>query len=148
VVGKLRKVNPQIKILLTVSPVPLTATNTGDHVLVASSASKAILRAVAETMKNEFDFIDYFPSYEIINSPVFKGEFFKSNLRQIEPFGVDFVMKSFFSGIGFDLQQPAAQEAVVAQKKVEAEAQAQQKLEDIACEEELLAQFATAGDKA
>ena len=37
----LRKLSPGLRLLLTVSPVPLTATAAGGHVLVASTASKA-----------------------------------------------------------------------------------------------------------
>ena len=147
VLGLLRSANPDIKILLTVSPVPLTATNSGKHVLVASSASKSILRAVAETAATNYADVDYFPSYEIINSPVFRGAFFKPNLRQVEPFGVDFVMRSFFAGIGHDMPDEAEQLRLEAieRKQQEQAAAAQQKMDDIACEEELLAQFAGQG---
>lgn len=43
--------------------------------------------------------VDYFPSYEIINSPVFSGVFFEGNKRSVSGFGVDFVMKHFFNGL-------------------------------------------------
>jgi len=51
----LRQRNADIKVLLTVPPVPLTATNSGDHVLVATSLSKSILRTVAGAVAAEFD---------------------------------------------------------------------------------------------
>ena len=41
----IRKENPAIKFILTVSPVPLTATMSDNHVLVATMESKSILRA-------------------------------------------------------------------------------------------------------
>ncbi|MCL6705557.1 GSCFA domain-containing protein [Pseudomonas sp. R2.Fl] len=43
------------------------------------------------------DRVDYFPSYELINSPVVKGVFFERNEREVSKAGVDFVMKQFFS---------------------------------------------------
>jgi hypothetical protein len=58
--------------------------------------SKSILRAVASQLSDEIDYVDYFPSYEIINSPVFKGTFFEPNLRGVNPVGVKFVMDNFF----------------------------------------------------
>jgi len=140
VISLLRQENPDIKVLLTVSPVPLTATNTGKHVLVASSASKCILRAVAETMATDYPFVDYFPSYEIINSPVFKGAFFKPNLRQVEQRGVDFVMESFFTGLGETAKAAPKDAGVEAPSSAEDDGNA---LADIACEEEILAAFAT-----
>ncbi len=143
VVSLLREANPNIKILLTVSPVPLTATNSGKHVLVATSASKAILRSVAETMATDYAYIDYFPSYEIINSPVFKGAFFKPNQRQVEQRGVNFVMQSFFAGLGLKTEGLPAKEVISPKKPSDEQAQT---LADIACEEEILASFATIKD--
>lgn len=93
----LRSFNPACKILLTVSPVPLTATAENTHVLVATMRSKSILRAVTSSLYDEYDFVDYFPSYEIIMSHPFRGMFFENNLRTIYEQGVDFVMSHFFA---------------------------------------------------
>ena len=41
--------------------------------------------------------IDYFPSYEIITHPVFRGMFFAPNMRSVEPAGVSTVMQHFFA---------------------------------------------------
>lgn len=98
-ISLMRNVNPNLKFILTVSPVPLTATYTNKHILIASMESKSILRAVAGQLAQEHEFIDYFPSYETINSPVFRGSFFEPNLRNVNPYGVNFVMDSFFSSL-------------------------------------------------
>ena len=92
----LRAENPAIKVLLTVSPVPLTATASGQHVLTATSYSKSTLRAVAGMAAQDHDWVDYFPSYEIINTTPFRGMFFEPNMRSVNPNGVDFVMRNFF----------------------------------------------------
>jgi len=96
-IDKLRSVNSDFRMLLTVSPVPLTATAENRHVLLSTTHSKSILRAVAGELANRFDFIDYFPSYEIIMSPPFRGMFFQNNMRTIHEEGVDFVMRHFFA---------------------------------------------------
>ncbi len=88
--------NPGVKLLLTVSPVPLTATATDEHVLVATTYSKSLLRAVAGALSASRSDIDYFPSYEIISSFPFKAMFYQSNLRSVTPAGIEFVMTSFF----------------------------------------------------
>ena len=54
------------RIVLTVSPVPLTATFTDKDVMTANMYSKSVLRAVAEHIVREFDAVDYFPSYESV----------------------------------------------------------------------------------
>lgn len=92
----LRERQPGIRILLTVSPVPLTATATNDHVLVASTYSKSVLRGVAGELASDLDDIDYFPSYEIICGIQARSMFFDGNLRTVVDAGVEVVMKSFF----------------------------------------------------
>lgn len=92
----MRGVNPQLKFILTVSPVPLMATNSNQHIVVATMASKSTLRAVTNQLATNRGYVDYFPSYEMINSPVFKGAFFESNQRSVNLNGVNFVMDNFF----------------------------------------------------
>ena len=93
----LRKGMPNIRFVVTVSPVPLTATASGRHVLAATVHSKSILRAVAGQLEREFDDVDYFPSYEIITNPAARSGFFSDNLRNIDPAGVAAAMRTFMS---------------------------------------------------
>jgi hypothetical protein len=64
----LRRFNPKVKIICTVSPVPLHATFRADdhHVVVANAHSKAVLRVAAEEFVNRCPDSYYFPSYEIV----------------------------------------------------------------------------------
>ena len=115
------------RFLLTVSPVPLIATASGEHVLPATTYSKSVLRAVAGQLAAEHDHVDYFPSFEIITNPATGGRFYAENLRSVQPEGVEAVMKLFFSQHGEGpMPQPSP---------VETE-------EDVACEEALLEAFA------
>ncbi|EBA18425.1 hypothetical protein RSK20926_11919 [Roseobacter sp. SK209-2-6] len=93
----LRAANPGLRVLLTVSPVPLTATATDKHVLTATSYSKSVLRAVAGELADDHDDVDYFPSYEIITHPAYRGMFYAPNQRSVVPQGVNHVMESFFA---------------------------------------------------
>lgn len=91
---------PQAKFLLTVSPIPLVATASDDHVLVATEYSKSTLRAMAGDIANSMrGVVEYFPSYEIITSHPYRGVFFDQNMRTVSPYGVGFVMKHFFSAL-------------------------------------------------
>jgi hypothetical protein len=81
------RANRGLKVLLTVSPVPLTATASGQHVLTATSHSKSLLRAVAGELVAAQARVDYFPSYEIITHPAYRGRFFAPNLRSVLPEG-------------------------------------------------------------
>ena len=87
-------VNPKVKFILTVSPVPLIATYEERHVLTSTTCSKSALRVAADAAEREFDNVIYFPSYEIITSPVI-GSYFMDDLREVSPLGVKHVMRVF-----------------------------------------------------
>ena len=126
--------------LLTVSPVPLTASNSGNHVLVATMHSKSILRAVAASVESCLKGVSYFPSYEVIAAPPFRGAFFDPNMRSVNMAGVDLVMKTFFSGIA----DSATTTAVVPHEAPRENARAVPDSvcdNDLKCEEELLGAF-------
>ncbi|MDQ7070142.1 MAG: GSCFA domain-containing protein [Rhodobacterales bacterium] len=118
------------KIMLTVSPVPLTATATGTHIGTATTYSKSVLRAVCgHLVQTDADF-DYFPSYEIITTPVVGGPFFAPNLRQPSPTGVDVVIGLFAAAFMDDAPAAFPQE----NNEVGDE-------DDVQCEEILLEAF-------
>ena len=95
-----RQVNPQINVILTVSPVPLVATATNHHVANATSYSKAVLRAAAGALYNTDDKVDYFPSYEVFTSPMFLGQFYEDDRRTPSRAGIKHAMNMFFSEHG------------------------------------------------
>jgi hypothetical protein len=93
--GRLKRLNPDLRVLLTVSPVPLTATASGQHVLGATTYSKSVLRACAGELQADFPEVDYFPSYEIVTSARAGTSFFEPNLRSVSEAGVARVMSVF-----------------------------------------------------
>lgn len=141
----MRELNPNLKFILTVSPVPLTATVSGKHVVVATMVSKSILRAVADSLATNRGNVDYFPSYEIINSPVFKGAFFEPNQRSVNHYGVNFVMDNFFKCLvgKFGQSKPQTQE-IIKDKSLENKKDSTShgaEFIDPTCDEELLEKF-------
>lgn len=123
--------NPKMRFLVTVSPVPLTATASGDHILPATIYSKSVLRAVAGQLASSYQDVDYFPSYEIIAGHPARGMFFKNNLREVDERGVDVVMKVFSS------QHPAK----VAKAAGSSARSAARDAAELVCEEALLEAF-------
>jgi GSCFA family protein len=93
-----RRRNPRARFLLTVSPVPLAATATKEHVLVATAYSKSVLRAVAGDLAEDIEGVFYFPSYEIIATHPSRGMYYQPDLRSVCPSGVAAVMAHFFNG--------------------------------------------------
>lgn len=93
----LRAVNPLAKLLLTVSPVPLAATATSNHVLLATTYSKSVLRSVAGDFAADFADVYYFPSFEVITGQPAHHMYYSPDLRTVCQAGVDEVMRHFFS---------------------------------------------------
>lgn len=58
--------NPGVKVLVTTSPVPMSATFSGDDVRIANAYSKSVLRAVCGAAAHSRAGVDYFPSYESV----------------------------------------------------------------------------------
>ena len=97
-VDKLRALNPEARLILTVSPVPLAATASGNHVLPATIYSKSVLRAAAQEAAEDLPGLFYFPSYEIVTGPQARGRFFADDLREVTEEGVGHVMRVFLHG--------------------------------------------------
>ncbi|MDD2857091.1 MAG: GSCFA domain-containing protein [Candidatus Nanopelagicales bacterium] len=102
VISTLRRRRPNLRFVLTVSPVPLTATASGNHVLAATTYSKSVLRAVAGDLAASFPGVDYFPSYELITTPSARSENFENNLRTVRSAAVDTVMDAFLESFCLD----------------------------------------------
>jgi len=125
----LRNVNPEARLILTVSPVALAATAEDRHVLVSTTYSKAVLRVAAEEIVRKHQGIYYFPSYEIITGPQAEGRYFAADKRSVSDKGVKHVMGVFMSRLtmGRGMDDSVADAMRDAQAKVE-----------IFCDEELL----------
>jgi hypothetical protein len=139
----LQSSNPGMRLVLTVSPVPLTATASGEHVLVATTYSKSTLRAACGAMAAKHPDVDYFPSYEIIATPFSRGFFYEANLRSVSAGGVAAVMQAFFAEHGGDAghgaehgEGPSAEEAAPVDRTPAASIE-----DDLVCEERLLEAF-------
>lgn len=131
-----------LKFLLTVSPVPLTATAAGKHVQVATVYSKSVLRAVAGALADQFDEIDYFPSYEIITSPWSGQHFYAANERSVTAEGVACAMSTFMSSHGSAaIAGTPSQDATPAAKRPEPAPMEEDPEMMVVCDEELLDAF-------
>lgn len=133
----IHQINPKIRILLTVSPVMLVASYEGRGALQSSIASKAILRATADICARSFDFVDYFPSFEIVTGPQSAGRFYKFDCREVSSEGVDQVMQVFFRSRFLTVPQLIA-DAAPMQNSASSEASSDNALFETECDEILL----------
>lgn len=139
-VEKLQAVNPAVKIILTVSPVPLIATFEDRHVLVSTVSSKSALRVVAEEVSQwKSETVAYFPSYEIVMSGGYAPPFFEPDLRSVTEAGVARVMNTFrrnFTGAEAParaVEAPAAPIALTEEDKLRMKAAT-----NVICDEEAI----------
>lgn len=127
----LSSINPDLKWLLTVSPVPLAATASDQHVLPATVRSKSVLRVVCDMLAEGSDRIDYFPSYELVTSPAHPQRVFADDLRSVRPEIVAQIMQTFLASHG-----------LAAQESPEAPSPNADPQDDAICEDILLDAFA------
>jgi hypothetical protein len=87
--------NPNLKLIVTVSPVPFLATGRGDalHVISANTHSKAVLRVAADIIVERNTDVFYFPSYEAVT--VCSETVWTKDQRHIHPSAVAKVMETF-----------------------------------------------------
>lgn len=136
---KIRKGKPY-KILLTVSPVPLTASASGEHVLPSTVYSKSTLRSVAGQLSTNQAHIDYFPSYEIVTNPRMHSTGFSSNLRSVRNETVETVMTHFFAEHPI-IEHNKREKNRSKQRKHQSPKSQTRKAADIQCEEALMEAF-------
>ena len=94
-IAHLRTVNPEVRLIFTVSPVPLIATYEPRHVLVSTIYSKSVLRVAAEEITRSSPGAAYFPSFEIITGHHTHYGYFAEDLRNVTNAGVDRAMTLF-----------------------------------------------------
>jgi hypothetical protein len=80
--------NPR-PILITTSPTPLARSFAGQDAIIANTYAKSVLRAVCGALQQEFDNVDYFPSYESVMLTK-SADVWQDDLIHIRP---EFVLK-------------------------------------------------------
>lgn len=132
-VTELRAVNAGVRVILTVSPVPLVATGGDRHVLCASTYSKSVLRVAAEETARAHSCVTYFPAYEIVSGPQAPAGFLGADHRSVSPAAIDAVMSAFLAHC-----ETGAPAAAVAGAPPSKAAKLASSLSDIECEEAMM----------
>lgn len=112
--GRLKAVNAGVRVLLTVSPVPLAATYEDRHVLVSNTYSKSVLRVAAQMAADARDWVDYFPSFEIVTGSFNMGRYYDDDCREVSAIGVGHVMRCFLDHYAADGDRVVARHAAAA----------------------------------
>jgi hypothetical protein len=86
--------HPDVRIVVTVSPVPLMNTFSTMNIVVANTWAKSLLRAVAQEWATAHRNVDYFPSYEIVQNSD-RRVAWEHDLRHVRGAGVQHIMELF-----------------------------------------------------
>lgn len=91
---------PGLRLMVTVSPVPLKSTFRHQDVLVANSYSKAVLRTAVDSFVATRPHATYFPSYEfaLLSDPA--AVWSSRDFRHVDPVFIDFIMQSVLAQMG------------------------------------------------
>lgn len=92
----LRRANPTLKVLLTVSPVRHTR-----DTLPLNQASKATLRVVCHELTVWHDFVHYFPAYELMVDDLRDYRFYEADLIHPNAIAHEYIFQKF-AGSAFD----------------------------------------------
>ena len=74
---------PDLQIVVTVSPVPLMATFSSEDIVLANTYSKSLLRTLAQQWAATHPNVHYFPSYEIVQNSD-DAETWEEDLRHVK----------------------------------------------------------------
>lgn len=127
----LKILNPSVKVLLTVSPVPLIATYEDRHVLSSTIYSKSVLRIAAQEAYDKFPFVDYFPSFEIITGSPTGGLYFEDDMREVNSLGVSHAMRIFLETYAPEARFSRPMET----KEINAIADSEKEMAELICDE-------------
>src|SRR6266496_1370371 len=86
--------HPDVRIVVTVSPVPLMNTFSTMDIVVANTWAKSLLRAVAQEWAIAHANVDYFPSYEIVQNSD-RAAVWEDDLRHVRGKGAQHIMELF-----------------------------------------------------
>lgn len=91
------EINPNGKLILTVSPVPMAATMLPTHVVRASLHSKSVLKVAAENVAARHPHVDYFAAYDAVMQNLGGEQLFADGGRRPADEVADRVVRFFVS---------------------------------------------------
>lgn len=89
-IATLQKINPSVRIIITVSPIRYA--KYGFH---GSQLSKATLLLAADKLTKEMDNVVYFPAYEIVNDELRDYRFYREDMLHPTDQAVEFIWQRF-----------------------------------------------------
>lgn len=89
-ISRLRGVNPDVRVVLTVSPIRYA--KYGFH---GSQLSKAVLLLAADKVVREYDGVEYFPAYEIVNDELRDYRFYREDMLHPSDQAVEYIWQRF-----------------------------------------------------
>ncbi len=93
--GELKSFNPEINIIVTVSPV-----RHSKDTLTLNQVSKSILRLFCHTLTEQYDDVQYFPAYELMMDDLRDYRFYKRDMIHPTVEAEDYIWEKFIGSYG------------------------------------------------
>ena len=90
--NKLFQVNPDIKVIFTISPVRYFG-----KTILETYANKAVLFLAVENLVGQYKNVSYFPSFELVMDVLRDYRFYAEDLVHLSPLAFNYVWEKFFS---------------------------------------------------
>lgn len=91
---KIHTYNPQAKIILSVSPVKHLKDG-----LVENNRSKATLLLAAEELSNNFDYVYYYPAFELVQDDLRDYRFYANDMAHPSDEAIAYIWQHFMDGV-------------------------------------------------
>lgn len=88
--NKLKLFNPELRVILTVSPVRYLSDG-----FIENQKSKSILHLLCQNLKNNFDWVEYFPAYEIMMDDLRDYRFYAEDMIHPSELAVNYIFDVF-----------------------------------------------------
>lgn len=104
--NRIHALNPKLEIILTLSPVRHWKDGATEN-----QRSKATLMLLIDRLQKQFDFVDYFPAYEIMMDELRDYRFYKEDMIHPSQQAVDFIWRRFAATYMSETTQNILQDA-------------------------------------
>jgi hypothetical protein len=106
-INRCRQVNPNLKVVLTLSPVKHLRDG-----LVENLLSKSLLRVALSSLEEELEDCYYFPSYELLTEDLRDYRFYSEDMAHPAPVAIDYISDKLFEAMVCDSTQEMVEDAL------------------------------------
>ena len=98
----LQRMNPDLQIILSLCPLPLRSTASGQHILTATAEAQTALRSAVTEFVADTPAADLFPASDLLTLTPERGTLLKADMRDLSSKGSAQLLRLFLAGQGLN----------------------------------------------